>query len=54
MSCRACVTSVPCLHPNGVLANEAFDVKPSSGKISLQVEGAEMDFRNFELHPLDN
>ena len=37
---------------NGVLANEAFDVKPSSGKISLQVEGAEMDFRNFELRPL--
>jgi len=38
---------------NGVLANEAFDVKPSSGKISLQVEGAEMDFRNFELRPLE-
>ncbi len=38
---------------NGILANEAFDVKPSSGKISLQVEGAEMDFRNFELHPLN-
>ena len=37
---------------NGVLANEAFEVKPTSGKISLQVEGAEMDFRNFELHPL--
>ncbi len=37
---------------NGVLANEAFDVTPSSGKISLQVEGAEIDFRNFELHPL--
>lgn len=39
-------------HVNGVLANEAFDVKPSSGKISLQCEGAEMDFRRFELHPL--
>jgi len=38
---------------NGVLANEAFDVTPSSGKISLQVEGAEMDFRRFELHPLN-
>jgi hypothetical protein len=37
---------------NGVLANEAFDVKPSEGKISLQCEGAEMDFRRFELHPL--
>jgi len=38
---------------NGVLANEAFDVSPSSGRISLQCEGAEMDFRHFELHPLD-
>ena len=37
---------------NGVLANEAFDTKPSSGKICLQCEGAEMDFRRFELHPL--
>ena len=37
---------------NGVLANEAFDVAPCSGKISLQVEGAEMEFRNFELRPL--
>ena len=37
---------------NGVLANEAFDVTPSAGKISLQVECAEMDFRRFELHPL--
>ena len=37
---------------NDVLANEAFNVKPSSGRISLQVEGAEMDFRNFELRPL--
>ncbi len=38
---------------NGVLANEAFDVTPSSGKICLQCEGAEMDFRRFELHPLN-
>jgi hypothetical protein len=37
---------------NGILASEAFDVKPSSGKISLQLEGAEIYFRNFELHPL--
>ncbi|MCX7427079.1 MAG: DUF1080 domain-containing protein [Planctomycetia bacterium] len=37
---------------NGVPANEAFDVSPSSGKICLQCEGAEMDFRRFELHPL--
>lgn len=38
---------------NGVLANEVFDVTPSSGRISLQCEGAEMDFRRFELHPLN-
>ena len=38
---------------NGTLANEAFDVSPSAGKISLQCEGAEMDFRRFELRPLD-
>lgn len=39
-------------HVNGVLANEAFEVKPSSGRISLQLEGAEIYFRNFELRPL--
>jgi len=38
---------------NCVLANEAFDVTPSTGKISLQCEGAEMDYRRFELHPLN-
>lgn len=37
---------------NGVLANEALDVFPSSGKILLQCEGAEIFFRNVELHPL--
>ncbi|HSI65014.1 MAG TPA: PVC-type heme-binding CxxCH protein, partial [Candidatus Saccharimonadia bacterium] len=37
---------------NGVLVNEAFDCKPSSGKICLQTEGAEMVVKRFELHPL--
>ncbi len=37
---------------NGVLAIEAFDAKPCSGKIALQCEEAEIDFRRFELHPL--
>ena len=37
---------------NGVLANEAFDAKPCSGRIALQCEEAEIDFRRFELHPL--
>ena len=37
---------------NGVLAIEAFDADPCCGKIALQCEEAEMDFRRFELHPL--
>ncbi|WP_245958102.1 PVC-type heme-binding CxxCH protein [Roseimicrobium gellanilyticum] len=37
---------------NGVLVNEAFDCKPSSGKICLQTEGAEMVVKRFELYPL--
>lgn len=37
---------------NGVLANEAFDANPSSGKIMLQCEEAEIFFRRFELLPL--
>ena len=37
---------------NGILAIEAFDANPCSGKIALQLEEAELDFRHFELHPL--
>ncbi len=37
---------------NGVLAIEAFDASPCSGKIAIQCEEAEIDFRRFELHPL--
>ncbi len=37
---------------NGVLVNEAFDCKPSAGKICLQTEGAEMVVKRFELYPL--
>lgn len=39
---------------NGTLANEAFDVSPSSGKILFQTEGAEVYVRRFELLPLDS
>ena len=39
---------------NGVLANEAFDVEPSAGKILIQSEGAEVYVRRFELHPLSS
>jgi putative membrane-bound dehydrogenase-like protein len=37
---------------NGALINEAFDCKPSEGKILLQTEGAEMIVRRHELYPL--
>jgi hypothetical protein len=37
---------------NGVLVNEAFEVKPSEGKVLLQTEGAEMFVRRYELWPL--
>jgi hypothetical protein len=39
---------------NGVQANEAFDILPSSGKILFQTEGAEVFLRRFELLPLDS
>jgi hypothetical protein len=38
---------------NGIEANEGFDVVPSSGKILIQCEGAEIYIRRFELLPLD-
>jgi hypothetical protein len=38
---------------NGTVANEAFDVVPSSGKILIQTELAEIFVRRFELLPLD-
>lgn len=37
---------------NGVLVNEAFDIKPSKGRIQIQSEGAEMFVRKVELKPL--
>lgn len=37
---------------NGAMVNEAFDCKPSEGKILLQTEGAEMIVRRYELFPL--
>ncbi|MGA0132943.1 MAG: PVC-type heme-binding CxxCH protein [Opitutales bacterium] len=37
---------------NGVKVNEAFDVKPSQGRLQLQTEAAEMHVRRYELHPL--
>ena len=37
---------------NGVLVNQAFNVKPSRGRIQIQSEGAEIFFRRIELTPL--
>lgn len=37
---------------NGKLVNEGFAAKPSSGKVLLQTEGAEMFVRRYELLPL--
>jgi putative membrane-bound dehydrogenase-like protein len=37
---------------NSAMVNEAFDCKPSVGKILLQTEGAEMIVRRYELYPL--
>lgn len=37
---------------NGVVVNQAYDVFPAAGRILLQSEGFEIDFRRFELLPL--
>lgn len=37
---------------NGVLVNQAYDVKPSKGRIQIQSEGAEMFVRKVEITPL--
>jgi Domain of Unknown Function (DUF1080) len=37
---------------NGILVNEAFEVKPSEGKILIQTEAAETLVRRYELWPL--
>ena len=37
---------------NGTKVNECFDASPAAGKILLQSEGFEIDFRRFELRPL--
>ncbi len=37
---------------NGVTVNEALEVSPSHGKILLQNEGSEIEYRNWQLQPL--
>lgn len=41
------------IYLNGVLVNQAMNVKPRSGKIQIQSEGAEMFIRKVELIPAD-
>ena len=37
---------------NGKTVNECYDVRPAAGKILLQNEGNEIEFRNFVIRPL--
>jgi len=37
---------------NGVVVNEAFNVRPFKGRIQVQSEGAEILFRRFDIIPL--
>lgn len=37
---------------NGTMVNEGFEASPSSGKLQLQTELAEIFVRRWELHPL--
>ncbi len=37
---------------NGMVVNEAFNVRPFKGRIQIQSEGAEIFFRRFDLIPL--
>lgn len=40
------------VHVNGMLVNHGFNSSVSSGKIALQAEGSEVEFRRIELTPL--
>ncbi|MFD1631290.1 3-keto-disaccharide hydrolase [Pseudopedobacter beijingensis] len=37
---------------NGKLVNQAYQVKPSKGRIQIQSEGAEIFFRRIDIYPL--
>jgi len=40
------------VHVNGTLVNHGFNSTATSGKIALQAEGSEVEFRKVELTPL--
>ena len=41
------------VYVNGTLVNQAYDVKPSSGRVQIQTELAEYFIRRIELQPLE-
>ncbi|MBR5757760.1 MAG: DUF1080 domain-containing protein [Thermoguttaceae bacterium] len=41
------------VYVNGTLVNQAYDVKPSAGRIQIQTELAEYFIRRIEIQPLD-
>jgi hypothetical protein len=45
----ACAGGRITVHVNGTLVNEAYDLRPSRGKILLQCEGSEIFWRNLVL-----
>jgi len=42
------------LYLNGVKMNEAWDCRPTKGRIQIQAEGAEIFFRRIDLIPLES
>jgi len=38
---------------NGLLQNTAKDIAPDSGKVGIQAEAFEMEFRKVELTPIE-
>lgn len=38
---------------NGILLNTASEISPDSGKIGIQAEGAEMEFKKVEMTPIE-
>ena len=37
------------IYLNGILVNQALDVKPSRGRIQIESEGAEIFFKRVEI-----
>ena len=48
-----CMGDTVTLTVNGKLANKATRCVPAAGKIGLQSEGAQLEFRNIYLEPVE-